>query len=104
MSEIWPETTDVGINYMWSGETGFTFNQLPHVGRIEDVHYAMGFSGSGTVLAPYLGYKVGYQAVGDSRGETAYTLTRLRKSPIHLWSKPYFLNLLDIWYRLKVDN
>lgn len=71
---------------------------------MNDIHYAMGFSGSGTVLAPYLGYKVGYQAFGDRRGETAYTLTRLRTNPIHLWSKPYFLHFVDMWYRLYVDN
>ena len=104
MSEIWPDIMNVGITNMWSGNTGFTFNQLPHLGKIDDIYYAMGFSGSGTVLAPYLGYKVGYQAFGDKRGETAYTLTSLRTNPIHLWSKPYFLKLVDIWYRLYVDN
>ncbi len=104
MSEIWPDTMGVGITNMWSGNTGFTFNQLPHVGRVDDIYYAMGFSGSGTVLAPYLGYKVGYQAFGDRRGETAYNFTKLRTNPFHLWSKPHFLKLVDMWYRLYVDN
>ncbi len=42
MSEIWPDTVGVGITNMWSGNTGFTFNQLPHVGRVDDIYYAMG--------------------------------------------------------------
>ena len=104
MIEIWPKVEKIPIAYSWSGNTGFTFNQLPHVGQINGINYAMGFCGSGTVLAPYLGYKVGYQALGDKRGETAYSLTNLKLNPFNLLSKPYFLNILDIWTRLKFDR
>ena len=101
MIEIWPKMKEINIDYSWSGNTGFTFNQLPHVGRINKINYAMGFCGSGTVLSPYLGYKVGYQAMGDKRGATAYSSTNLKFSPLNFFSKPYFLNILDIWTRLK---
>ena len=92
---------EINIDYSWSGNTGFTFNQLPHVGRNNKINYAMGFCGSGTVLSPYLGYKVGYQTMGDKRGATAYSSTNLKLSPLNFFSKPYFLNFLDIWTRLK---
>ncbi len=101
MIEIWPEVREINIDYSWSGNTGFTFNQLPHVGQINGIYYAMGFCGSGTVLAPYLGYKIGYQAMDNKRGATAYSLTNLKFNPVNFLNKPYFLNILDIWSRLK---
>ena len=64
----------------------------------------MGFSGSGTVLAPYLGAKAAYLALDDPRGRTPYQKTRLRTSLLHFTSKPYFLSVADFWYKNVVDR
>jgi hypothetical protein len=63
----------------------------------------MGYSGSGVALAPYLGTKAGLQALGDSRGETAYARTSLRARPYHLGGRPFFLGAADLWFRHVVD-
>ena len=63
----------------------------------------MGFSGSGTVLAPYLGAKAALRALNDSSGGTAYSKTKLRTSLIHFFDKPYFLNIYDLYYRYIID-
>jgi glycine/D-amino acid oxidase-like deaminating enzyme len=77
---------------------------MPYVGHDRGVHYAMGFSGSGTVMAPWLGAKAAYQAMDDARGETAYSATPLRPSWLHPAQKPYFLAAADMWYRQVVDR
>ena len=64
----------------------------------------MGFSGSGTVMAPYLGAKAAYRALGDPRGATAYADTVLRRDVLHPFAKPHFLKAADIWYRQVVDR
>jgi hypothetical protein len=64
----------------------------------------MGFSGSGTVMAPYLGAKAAWMALGDPRGETAYAKTRLRPRWFHPTLTPYFLRPADWWYRGWVDR
>ena len=104
MAEVWPETKGVRLTHAWTGNTGYAFNHMPHVGEVEGLHYALAFSGSGTVMAPYLGAKAGWRAVGDPRGETAYTGTHLRTHWLHPGGKPHFLQAVDLWYQWAVDT
>ena len=104
MVGIWPELEDARLSHVWSGNTGYSFSHMPSVGEQDGLHYAMGFSGSGTVMAPYLGAKVGYRAMGDPRGETGYAQTGLRPSWLHPTGTPHFLKAADLWYRWAVDR
>jgi glycine/D-amino acid oxidase-like deaminating enzyme len=104
MVEVWPELAGARISHAWWGNTGFTFNHMPHVGEDRGLHHAMGFSGSGTVMAPYLGAKAAYRAVGDPRGATAYADTAPRRHPLHPTPTPHFLKAADLWYRQVVDR
>jgi glycine/D-amino acid oxidase-like deaminating enzyme len=104
MLEIWPELGDARIAHSWSGNTGFTFSGMPNIGESDGLFHAMGYSGSGTVMAPYLGTKVGLRAAGAQGGDTAYGDTGLRASWLHPFPKPHFLKAADLWYRLWVDR
>lgn len=104
MLEIWPDLADAPITHSWSGNTGYSFSGMPQVGERDGVHYAMGFSGGGTVMAPYLGAKAGLRAAGASGAETAYADTRLRSSWLHPTPHPHFLKAADLWYRTVVDR
>jgi glycine/D-amino acid oxidase-like deaminating enzyme len=104
MVEIWPQLMDVEITHSWRGNTGFTFEQMPHVGVHEGVHFAMGFSGSGVAMAPYLGMKVAYRALGDERGKTAFASTKMTTRWFHFSRRPLFLLAAEIWYRQVVDR
>lgn len=105
LAEIWPKLSGVRLSHVWTGNTGYSFGHMPHVGEVGDVHYAMGFSGSGTVLAPYLGAKAAWRALGDPRGDTAYARTALRPRWYHRSGQPpYFLRPADLWYRHWVDR
>ncbi|SLN37850.1 Gamma-glutamylputrescine oxidoreductase [Roseovarius litorisediminis] len=104
MCEIWPVLADVKLSHVWTGNTGYSFSHMPHVGSDRGLHYAMGFSGSGTVMAPYLGAKAAYQAMGDMRGKTAYSDTRFNRHWLHPFNKPHFLKAADLWYRGWVDR
>lgn len=103
MCEVWPELEDVRLSHVWTGNTGYSFGHMPNVGGRDGVYHAMGFSGSGTVMAPYLGAKAAYQAMGDARGQTAYCDTRLRRHWLHPFEHPHFLKAADLWYRGWVD-
>ncbi len=41
MTEIWPELSDVRLSHVWSGNTGYTFGHMPHVGMRDGMHYAL---------------------------------------------------------------
>jgi len=104
MVDVWPELGEARISHAWWGFTGFSFNHMPHVGEDSGLHYAMGFSGSGTVMAPWLGAKAALRALGDARGATAYADTPLRRHILHPTPGPHFLRAADIWYRQVVDR
>ena len=67
-------------------------------------HYAMGYSGSGTVMAPYLGAKAALQAVGSPEGETGYSQTKLQPRWFHPGGRPHFLQAAEVWYKNWVDH
>lgn len=104
MTEVWPQLRKTAISHVWTGNTGFTFDNMPHVGQQGPIHYAMGYSGGGTVMAPYLGAKAAYAALGDERAATAYTRTHLRRSWMHPTETPHFLQAANLWYRSVVDT
>lgn len=101
--EIWPELADVALSHAWMGQLGYSFDHMPNVGEVGGVHYAMGYSGSGTVMAPYLGAKAAWRALGDPRGATAYADTHLQGRAYYRGGRPWFLHPADLWYRWGVD-
>ena len=102
--EIWPELSDVRLSHVWSGNTGYTFGHMPHVGERDGFHYALGYSGGGTVLAPWLGRKAALQALDLPEGKTAYSASRLTRRWYFKGAKPRFLTAANLWYRHAVDG
>ena len=103
MGQIWPALEDVKLTHAWTGNTGYTFGHMPHVGRRGDLHYAMGYSGGGTVLAPWLGRKAALQALGLAEGDTAFSATHLKARWFYRGGRPHFLDAANLWYRHVVD-
>lgn len=104
MINIWPEAVDWRLTHSWQGFTGFTFGMIPHVGEHEGMHYAMGYCGNGVAMSPWLGHKVALRAIGDSRGDTAFSKTRIETRPFHFGGKPWFMSLASPWWRHVVDR
>lgn len=104
MCDIWPDLHGTKLTHVWWGNTGYSFGHMPSVGEQGGIHYAMGFSGSGTVMAPYLGAKAAWRALGDARGETAYAAVPLKTHWLHPGTRPHFLKAADFWYRQWVDR
>ena len=103
MCQVWPSLSNVKLTHVWTGNTGYSFNHMPTVGEKDGIHYAMGYSGSGTVMAPYLGAKAGLRAA-EAGGETAYAHTKLQTSLLNPTGTPWFLYAADFWYRNWVDR
>ena len=55
MVDIFPEVKDAVIDYSWGGYVAFNRASLPLLFEREGLHYAMGYCGSGTVWAPWMG-------------------------------------------------
>ena len=55
---IFPELSNVKIDFCWQGNVGFTRPQLPVIFEHDEIYYAAGYAGSGTVWARWLGKKL----------------------------------------------
>ena len=98
--QIFPQLTGLKISHNWRGNTGFSFSFLPHVGQIDGIWHAMGYSGSGNAMAPWLGHKVALQMCGEPEGQTAFSETDF---PAPWWhtGRPWFLPAADVVYRCR---
>jgi glycine/D-amino acid oxidase-like deaminating enzyme len=65
MVYTFPKLRDVPITHTWTGQLGLTFDLMPHIGRIEGVHYALGYGGHGLSMATYLGNEIGLLLSGQ---------------------------------------
>ena len=100
VTQVFPDLKGVAFTHSWRGFTGFSFDLLPNVGRIDGIWHAMAYSGSGNAMAPYLGHKAALQILGEPEGETAFSRTAF---PTRWWhrGRPWFLPFADITFRLR---
>ncbi len=98
--QVFPQLKGIRLTHSWRGRTGFTFNFLPAVGQMGGLWYAMGYSGSGNAMAPWLGHKAALRILGDPEGETAFSRTGL---PTRWWhpGPAWFLPLADVTFRFR---
>ncbi|MGM0586425.1 MAG: NAD(P)/FAD-dependent oxidoreductase, partial [Pseudomonadota bacterium] len=76
MAETFPELADQPLAHCWTGTLGFTFAHHPHLGRTaEGALFALGYSGNGVALSPWLGRKAALSALGRPEGATAFSET-----------------------------
>ncbi len=98
MTRRFPQLADARISHSWMGFVAYTFDEMPHLGKHEGVHYAMGYCGSGVSLASYLGRKVGQQILGSADGDSPLTRLRFQSRPYY-WGRPWFLAPAVRYYR-----
>jgi glycine/D-amino acid oxidase-like deaminating enzyme len=55
MVRVHPQLAGIGIEHAWGGNVGFTFDRLPHIGRMKGITYALGYCGTGVALSTYFG-------------------------------------------------
>lgn len=65
MLETFPQLRGIPITHSWTGQLGLTFDLMPHIGRIDGVHYALGYGGHGLSMATYLGTEIGLLLSGQ---------------------------------------
>lgn len=100
LAQVFPDLGLVGITHSWRGFTGFSFRFHPHLGYHNGIWHAMGYSGNGNTMAPYLGHKVALQILGEPAGETAFAHTDFAS---RWWYRktPWFMPVVDMTFRAK---
>ncbi len=96
MVEIFPDLAEAAITHSWGGTIGVTFDLLPHIGRMGDVWYALGYGGHGVALATYLGDEVAGRITGETDASQFETLPHPTKW--YYRRHPWFLPAAAAWY------
>ena len=97
MLEVFPQLKDTPISHTWSGYVGYTFDKMPHIGRINGVHYAYGYCGHGLAAASYMGVEVAKLISGQQESSPFMEIPH----PRYFFAsfEKLFLPLGSIWYR-----
>ena len=95
---FFPELSGAAITHSWTGRLGVTFDQLPHIGRLDGMWYALGYSGHGLALGTYVGHEVGGLLSGEAERSPFAEVPHPTRW--YYRQRPWFLPLGARWYRL----
>lgn len=100
LAEIFPELAAVKTEYCWLGNVAFNTSQLPRIFSHDDIWYAAGYAGSGTVWARWLGKKTAEMAFGLSNQPSWFFGEPPKAIPFYD-GYPWFINAVNTGYALK---
>jgi glycine/D-amino acid oxidase-like deaminating enzyme len=99
MLQIFPQLAGTDIEYAWSGNVGFTRDQMPHLQLLNGAWCVGGFCGHGVAMSLYLGDRLG-QHIATNAPLPRLAMLDFPRIPLYN-GEPWFLPLAGGWYRLK---
>ncbi len=95
---ILPQLDGVKLSHAWSGYCAATFDLYPHVGKVEGIHYAMGYCFAGLPAGTYLGHKTALGILGVANSKTVFE-DRPFPSKWYYRGRPWFVPAIMANYR-----
>lgn len=96
-----PDLGDVPVTHGWDGLIGYTYDEVPHLGRTRGgVHYALGYCGTGVSRSTYFGHKVALRVLENADGHTAFDdlpFPAFPAAPLARQAVP----VMETWYRVR---
>lgn len=99
MHLAFPQLKEVPVSHTWTGKLGLTFDLMPHIGRVNGIHYAFGYGGHGLSIATYVGTEVGKLLAGQINSSPFMEIPE--DTRFFYRNKPWFLPFAAQYYRLK---
>ena len=97
MVQTFPDLREAPITHTWTGKLGITFDLVPHVGRLDGVHYAFGYGGHGVSMSTYLGTELGKLLSGQISDSPFLQIPQ--QTMFFYRNEPWFLPLAAWYYR-----
>ena len=102
MLRVFPQLSDLAIEYSWGGYVDITLNRAPHFGRLaRDVYFLQGFSGHGLALAGIAGKLVAEAIAGTAERFDVLAAIPHANFPGGAALRRPLLVLAMLYYRLK---
>lgn len=98
MRTLFPELSGKRITHSWNGYIAYTFDKLPHIGKVDGIHYAVGCCGGGVAMMTWLGRKLAMRVCGSEEGASVFGEVGHPGFPFYR-GNPWFLPIVQLWYR-----
>jgi glycine/D-amino acid oxidase-like deaminating enzyme len=101
MLHVFPDLRDVPVTHAWDGMIGYTYDEVPHIGRTAaGMHYALGYCGTGVSRATYFGNKIALQILGGPEGRTSFDDLLFPAFPAHPIAQRA-VPIVETWHRVR---
>lgn len=98
MTDRFPQLKGSKITHAWTGNVAFTMDEIPHMGKHQGLHFALGCNGSGIAMMSYLGRETARKIVGKSNRTIAFDMPEFPTHPLYN-GNPWFLPLVGAYFR-----
>ena len=98
MTDRFPQLRGTKITHVWTGNVAFTMDELPHLGKLDGLHFALGCNGSGVAMMSYLGRETARKTAGKTNRQIAFDAPDFPTHPLYN-GNPWFLPLVGAWFR-----
>ncbi|HTZ46353.1 MAG TPA: FAD-binding oxidoreductase [Verrucomicrobiae bacterium] len=100
MIGVYPQLRDTKVEFAWGGTLDFTFDVMPHAGKTDGMHFAVGYAGHGVAAATWMGTKLAGVICGDA-DDNPFAKIAFPGAPIGLRSgNTWALPLAGMYYRV----
>jgi glycine/D-amino acid oxidase-like deaminating enzyme len=100
MTDRFPQLQGVKITHAWTGNVAFALDEMPHMGKFENLHYALGCNGSGIAMMSYLGHQTARKIVGRANSVCAFDREEFPDHPLYNGT-PWFVPWLGRYFRVR---
>jgi gamma-glutamylputrescine oxidase len=102
MLKVFPQLSDIGVEFSWGGDVDITLNRAPHFGRLApNVYFLQGFSGHGIALTGIAGKLVAEAISGTAERFDVFAQIPHANFPGGAALRRPALVLAMLYYRLK---
>lgn len=99
MLQVFPELEAYQVDYRWGGMVGFTKDQFPHIGQLEDgTHFAYGYCGHGASMSTLMGKLLSENVLHVNKTKSMLEKLPLQTIPFH-GQRVIALNLMGSYYK-----
>jgi glycine/D-amino acid oxidase-like deaminating enzyme len=100
MTDRFPQLKGVKITHAWTGNVAFTLDEMPHMGKFDNLHYALGCNGSGVAMMSYLGHQTARKVAGKANRVCAFDQPDFPDHPLYNGST-WFLPWIGRYFRTR---
>jgi glycine/D-amino acid oxidase-like deaminating enzyme len=100
MLDRYPQLKGTKITHAWTGNVAFAIDEMPHMGKFENLHYALGCNGSGVAMMSYLGHQTARKIAGKANRVCAFDRPEFPTHPLYN-GNPWFVPWIGRYFRTR---